>query len=74
MCSVNKCKYKVKIQNYSYYCNPYLFCLSDTKKREPEDEQLCIAVHNIKCSIIPLDNKTNIYLWDFKLTDAYCPT
>ena len=22
------------------------------KKREPEDEQLCIAVHAIKCSII----------------------
>ena len=33
------------------------------KKREPEDKQLCITVHNIKCSIIPLDNKANIYLW-----------
>ena len=24
---------------------PQLFCLSVAKKREPEDEQLCIAVH-----------------------------
>ena len=37
---------KLLLQNRS------LFCLSEAKEREPEDEQLCIAVHTIICSII----------------------
>ena len=41
-------KYKVKIQNYSYFCNPLVIPPKVMqKKREPEDEQLCIAVHTI---------------------------
>ena len=27
------------------------------KKREPEDKQLCIAAHTIKCSELPLDEQ-----------------
>ena len=33
------------------------------KKREPEDEQLCIRVHTIKCSIIT-PRQTNKYIRD----------
>ena len=35
--------------------------LSVVKTREPEDEQLCIAVHtvNILCDADPQDNSTN---------------
>ena len=59
MCCVNKYKYKSKIKYLSYYSDRLLFCLSVAKKREPEDEQLCITVHNIKHSIIT-PRQTNI--------------
>ena len=32
------------------------------KKREPEDEQLCIAVHTINAVYLPLDKPINIYI------------
>ena len=43
------------------------------KKREPEDEQLCITVHTIKCSIItPRQLKLDKEI--LKLLFMYCPT
>ena len=50
-----------------------IYCVSVAKTKEPEDEQLCIAVHAINiCDVNPLDNSSiKAYQSSHCLTEHY---